>query len=98
MSSRNVYLSPEDRKAAAVLYRSLQEAERAVSEGTLEGARLEELVREVISREPGATIDYVEVLSLPGLEPCVKVSGQALIAVAVRFGNTRLIDNAIVEG
>ncbi|MEW5953908.1 MAG: pantoate--beta-alanine ligase [Bacillota bacterium] len=97
MSSRNVYLSPEDRQAATVLYRSLQEAERAVSEGILEGARLEELVRAIISREPRAAIDYVEVLSLPDLEPCAKISGQALVAVAVRFGNTRLIDNTIVE-
>lgn len=98
MSSRNVYLGPEDRRAAPVLYRSLQAAEKAVAGGTLEGPRLEELVRQIISMEPRAAIDYVEVLSLPDLEPCAAVKGQVLIAVAVRFGNTRLIDNTIVEG
>lgn len=97
MSSRNVYLDPADREAALVLYQSLRTAEEAVAAGVREGSRLVELVREQITKEPRARLEYVEVLSLPDLVSCAELKGQVLIAVAARFSSTRLIDNTIVE-
>lgn len=97
MSSRNVYLDPVDRKAALVLHQSLRAAKEAVVAGNREAPRLAELVRELITKEPRASLEYVEVLCLPNLFPCAELKGRVLIAVAARFGATRLIDNTIVE-
>ena len=97
MSSRNVYLSPGERKAATVLSRSLQDAEQAVNNGETDALALRKQITEKINTESMADIDYVEILSIPDLEPIQVLRGQVLIALAVRFGKTRLIDNTIVE-
>jgi pantoate--beta-alanine ligase len=96
MSSRNVYLNPEERKQATVLYRSLKKAEQLLKEGT----PLADIRREMIAMidaEPLAEIDYVEVLKYPQLESVDRAAkGEKIIfALAVRFGRTRLIDNWI---
>jgi pantoate--beta-alanine ligase len=96
MSSRNVYLNPEERKQATVLYRSLKKAEELLKQGT----PLADIQREMIAMikaEPLAEIDYVEVLRYPQLEPVESAAkGERIIfALAVRFGRTRLIDNWI---
>lgn len=97
MSSRNVYLSPEERRQATVLYESLQWAKEAVATGLRDWEALKRGVRERIAQKPLAEIDYVDVLAYPDLVPPRGVPGeQVLIAVAVRFGRTRLIDNALV--
>ncbi|WP_019534025.1 pantoate--beta-alanine ligase [Paenibacillus ginsengihumi] len=99
-SSRNVYLSEEERKQAVVLYealslaRSLAEADRQMT--------AEELKRHIeakISSAPLARIDYAEVLAYPSLEPVGKLAeaGRVIVALAVKFGRTRLIDNMILE-
>ncbi|OYD09685.1 pantoate--beta-alanine ligase [Paludifilum halophilum] len=97
MSSRNIYLSPEERKQATVLYRSLSEAAERKSRGDFN--RASEAVRWIedqIRAQPLAEIDYVEVLSYPELEPVEEIGDRCVIAaVAVRFGQTRLIDNMI---
>lgn len=96
MSSRNVYLTPEERAQALVLSHSLSLAEKWLREGvTIEEVRSR--VMDIISEKPLAAIDYVEILSYPELEPLEQaVSGTTLIlALAVRFGKTRLIDNWI---
>ncbi|MEC2343901.1 pantoate--beta-alanine ligase [Paenibacillus barengoltzii] len=105
LSSRNVYLSPEERQAALVLSRSLEDA-RAKAEGQtpVTAGELREEIREKISAEPLANIDYVEVSDFPELLPLaederVDAAGRqkgVLIAVAVKFGTTRLIDNVIL--
>lgn len=105
LSSRNVYLSPEERQAALVLSRSLEDA-RAKAEGQtpVNAGELREEIREKISAEPLANIDYVEVSDFPELSPLaederVDAAGRqkgVLIAVAVKFGTTRLIDNVIL--
>ncbi|MDU0330170.1 pantoate--beta-alanine ligase [Paenibacillus sp. 3LSP] len=105
LSSRNVYLSPEERQAALVLSRSLEGA-RAKAEGQtpVTAGELREEIREKISAEPLANIDYVEVSDFPELSPLaederVDAAGRqkgVLIAVAVKFGTTRLIDNVIL--
>ncbi|CAM5791644.1 MULTISPECIES: pantoate--beta-alanine ligase [Brevibacillus] len=97
MSSRNVYLSAEERKQAAVLYRSLQLAEKKVASGADLDSVRDEMIR-TIEAEPLADIDYVELLRYPDLtKPEAPEKGdRVLIALAVRFGKTRLIDNVIV--
>ena len=98
-SSRNTYLSPEERKAGLVLSRSLRQAETLFQQGERNGAELVEVVREMIAVEPLSEIDYVEIYALPDLTPLAgKIAGPCLLAVAVRFGTTRLIDNIILAG
>jgi pantoate--beta-alanine ligase len=97
MSSRNVYLSPEERKAATVLYRSLKMAQERVAAGERDLAALREAMRAMIAAEPLASIDYVEIVDVTTLEPIDRLEKQALAALAVRFGKTRLIDNVVLE-
>lgn len=93
MSSRNSYLSPEERKAALVLSQSLQKAAGLVAAGERESKRIINAVRSMVNKEPLARLDYVEVVDLNELRPLIKLSGDVLIALAVYIGRTRLIDN-----
>ena len=95
-SSRNMYLSAEEKEAALVLSRSLQKAERAFGEGEKQVEALKALVREEISKEELAEIDYVEIYSFPGLKEIAAIAEPALLAIAVKIGKTRLIDNVIL--
>ena len=97
LSSRNVYLSREDRRAALVLSLSLIMAQEAVKSGKRDVLILKNMVREMISAESLARIDYVEILSLPDLTETKSLTGSALLALAVYFGKTRLIDNIVLE-
>lgn len=96
-SSRNVYLSDSERTAALVLHRSLQAAQTAFSQGEKECLRLKQIVQMVLGSEPLADPDYVELYSFPQLADISRVQGPALLAIAVRIGRTRLIDNIILE-
>lgn len=96
MSSRNVYLEPHKRQAARCLRRSLEVVEQEVMDGERDASRLQEMARKIIAEEPLADIDYVEIRSLPELKPVTGLDCPALLAVAVRFGKTRLIDNAVL--
>lgn len=94
MSSRNVYLSPEDRAAAVVLSKGLRAAETAYREGERGSDRLRGIVRDIVSSEPRATLDYVSLADDVTLEEIEgRVGGPALISLAAKFGATRLIDN-----
>ncbi|RXT13945.1 pantoate--beta-alanine ligase [Ammoniphilus sp. CFH 90114] len=96
MSSRNVYLKEEERIQALSLSQSLQEARDAYSKGKTP-AEIRELIIARISSQPLADIDYVEVLAYPSLEPIEEFGDTSfLIALAVRFGKTRLIDNLMM--
>ncbi len=95
MSSRNSYLSPEERAAATVLVRSLRDAQRACEAGERDVRRLAEMVRRGIEREPLARVDYVEAVDPLTLEPAARLP--ALVAVAVFIGGARLIDNILLE-
>ena len=97
-SSRNVYLSPEERKAALILSKSLKHAEDLFLQGERNSAKIVDAVTQMIKSEPLSDIDYVEMYKLPGLLPVDEViSGKVLLALAVKFGTTRLIDNVILE-
>ncbi|MCL0067969.1 pantoate--beta-alanine ligase [Peptococcaceae bacterium] len=93
MSSRNAYLNPDERKAAAVLYRSLLKAKKAWEEGERSAEKLCDIARDELLCEPLAKVEYVEIYSYPDLKPLDEVKGAAVLALAVRIGKARLIDN-----
>lgn len=94
MSSRNVYLSPEDRQRAPVIYRALTAARAAYVVGERDASKLREIVRSRIAAEPSARIEYVSLADGLTLEEIAgRVERSSLLSVAVRFGPTRLIDN-----
>ncbi|MFZ5641560.1 MAG: pantoate--beta-alanine ligase [Bacillota bacterium] len=97
MSSRNVYLDPAARQAATVLFRSLAKARELVEHGERDPEAVKQAVKDIITGEPLAKIDYVELLSMPDLTATSRLTGQNLLALAVFIGKTRLIDNAVLE-
>ena len=94
LSSRNKYLSPSEREAATVLYRSLKLAEDL---GTRDANEIRRRMRDLIDDEPLASVDYVSVADAETLEELDVVARPALVSVAVRIGETRLIDNILVH-
>lgn len=98
MSSRNSYLSEEERREAPVIGKSLKTAENMYAKGERDTQKLIEAVRCGIAAAAGADIEYIEAVKFPSLEPCGGVINErTLIAAAVRFGGTRLIDNIILS-
>ena len=97
MSSRNAYLSPDERRAATVLHRSLDGARRAIEHGERDALRLTASMREIIRGEPLAQTDYVELVDAETLEPVTRLRRTCLALLAARFGATRLIDNLLIE-
>ena len=98
LSSRNAYLSREERRAAPVLYRALRRAEAAVvEEDERDPGALLEKIRETVGTEPLVFLEYAAVVDAETLEPVERIRGTALIPVAARVGATRLIDNIIVK-
>ncbi|HEY1183965.1 MAG TPA: pantoate--beta-alanine ligase [Bryobacteraceae bacterium] len=97
MSSRNSYLFAEERRAATILRRSLVAAGKRIEEGERDGAAIARQLREAIETEPLASVDYAEVVDAESLAPLGRIHGAALLAIAVRIGRARLIDNLAVE-
>lgn len=97
LSSRNRYLTPKERREAPVLYRSLREARRRIKAGERSAGRILGRIRSRIEKETGGRIDYVECVDADSLKALKVIQGKALIALAVRFGTARLIDNIIVR-
>lgn len=95
-SSRNAYLSPEEKQAALVLSRSLKMAKTAYDGGETDAEALKDIVTKELQSEPIAVIDYVDLFSFPDLLPVQTVNEECLLAIAVRIGKTRLIDNVIL--
>ena len=93
MSSRNVYLLPEQRQAALVLSRSLRLAEETYAAGERDATAIRNRMTALISAEPLASIDYVSVADAESLGELSRIDRPALVLLAVRFGATRLIDN-----
>jgi len=96
MSSRNTYLEPEERKAAAVLFRSLTAARELVESGERDTRVVRKVVGEVIATEPLVDVEYLYICDSINLEPRPELSGEVLIALAARVGKARLIDNITV--
>ncbi len=96
MSSRNVYLDPEQRKAATVLYRSLSAARNAYENGERDAAKLRQIMKDVLATEPMAQVQYVSCADYDTLEELEMVTGKALLSLEVFMGKTRLSDNFVL--
>jgi pantoate--beta-alanine ligase len=97
MSSRNSYLSPEERQSATVLYRALTSAKTAFAGGEKNAEKLRQIVKDVVAAEPKAQLQYISCANYDSLAELETVSGKALLSMAVFMGKTRLIDNFILE-
>ncbi|HEX4962283.1 MAG TPA: pantoate--beta-alanine ligase [Thermoanaerobaculia bacterium] len=93
MSSRNAYLSPTERQAATVLYRSLRAAEELIASGERRGEEVRRRLREVLASELLAQVEYAEVVDAETFVPVETLQGKLVLPLAVRIGGTRLIDN-----
>jgi len=96
LSSRNKYLTQEQRKAALVLSKSLKEAKSMVEKGQRDSAAIIKEMKEIIGREPLVKIDYVEIVDIDNLDPVARIEKETLAAVAVFIGEIRLIDNTVL--
>ncbi len=96
MSSRNVYLSPEERKAALVLSRSLTETKDRFDQGERNARKLIAAGKQVMAQESRVRLDYFEMVDPDTLDPVLEVTRSALVAIAALVGNTRLIDNILL--
>lgn len=94
-SSRNTYLSTEERKAALVLSRSLRQAQAAVENGERRAKVVTNIIADSLKQEPLARVDYIEVVDLDNVQRVEKIEENTLVAIAVYIGKTRLIDNFI---
>ena len=97
MSSRNVYLDPQERKAATVLFRSLSAAKKAYEQGERRADILRKIVSDTVLSEPLAKLQYVSCADYDTLQELKTVEGKTLVSMAVYFGKTRLIDNFLLE-
>ncbi|MDD4877245.1 MAG: pantoate--beta-alanine ligase, partial [Dehalococcoidales bacterium] len=97
MSSRNTFLSPEERQAATVSYRSLMMAQSMYEQGERNAEIIRSEMVRLIKTEQLARIDYVSVADITTLEELTKISGKALVSMAVKIGRTRLIDNVVLR-
>jgi pantoate--beta-alanine ligase len=93
MSSRNVYLSPDERAAAPVVYTALRAGEAAIRAGERDPAAVRELMASIIEAEPLAGLDYAEVVDADSFTVPEPLAGNLRLLAAVRFGRARLIDN-----
>jgi pantoate--beta-alanine ligase len=97
MSSRNSYLNGGDRQAATVLYRALSAMKKEIEAGELDAAWLTATIRRIFETEPGAALDYAEIVDAGSLDPIIRLRKTCFALVAAFIGKTRLIDNALIE-
>jgi pantoate--beta-alanine ligase len=97
LSSRNVYLSPQERQQAPVLHKALSTAHVMWAEGEKDSAKLRQAITDLIQKKPLANIEYVSIADGLTLKESEKAEAHAIISLAVKFGRTRLIDNIILE-
>lgn len=95
MSSRNRYLSSDDRCAATILYQALQAGRQAIEKGQRAAATVARIMRKTVAQEPRAHIEYLALCDPTSLEPLKKVEGRVLLLGAIRIGTVRLIDNML---
>ena len=97
MSSRNVYLQPSDRQSATVLHRALQAAQVLLQNGTRDAHSLQSAMRGVLEEESRAQVDYAEIVDAQTFEPLTHINRKAYVLIAAKFGETRLLDNMLVD-
>ena len=96
MSSRNVYLNTQERQAATVLFKALTQAQELREKGEKDAETIRQGMALLINKEPLAKIDYISIADAQTLEELTEVNGPAVASLAVRIGNTRLIDNIVL--
>jgi pantoate--beta-alanine ligase len=96
MSSRNAYLSPQERQSALVLHRSLTQVRNRFNQGERNAIKLIAAGQEVLAQEPAVCLDYFEIVDPATLDPIQELTSSALVAIAAFVGNTRLIDNILL--
>ena len=97
MSSRNVYLSADERRMAPLLSQALQIGKRMIADGIRDVAAIERTMRQALKPEPTIHVEYLSVCDPDSLEPLPVITTRAVILVAVRIGSIRLIDNMLVK-
>lgn len=97
MSSRNVRLSADERRAAAVLYRALTAARAAIEAGERRGDEVRRVMQSVLAGEPLAQVEYAEAVDAETFQPLAMLAGSVVLPLAVRIGSTRLIDNVQLQ-
>jgi pantoate--beta-alanine ligase len=97
MSSRNAYLNTEERQAATILFRALTSARQAYEQGDRHAGRLREIMQQVLDSEPLAQAQYISCAGYDTLQELDQVAGKTLLSLAVLIGQTRLIDNMVLE-
>jgi pantoate--beta-alanine ligase len=97
LSSRNQYLDRDQRRQATVLYQALEDVQKSVSAGERQAAKLVQQLQTRIQSTPGARLDYAAVVDADSLKPITQLEKRVLVAVAVYFGSTRLIDNVVLD-
>jgi len=97
MSSRNVYLNPQERQAATVLYKALSQAQQLIQKGERDAEHLRQVMTSIINKEPLAEIEYVSIADAQTFEELSRIDLPVVASLAVRIGKTRLIDNILLE-
>ncbi len=97
LSSRNEYLTPEERKLARLIPESLKRARELVAQGVSETSHIIEEMKKIMDRKPGIVVDYIRICHPLTLEDMDRVEGEVLCAIAVRIGRARLIDNLLIK-
>ncbi len=97
VSSRNKYLTPQERKDAPLLYESLQKAKQLIQAGTTDAEKIITEMKKILSRSEVLQPEYIEIVNAETLQPINPVIGPALIALAARLGSARLIDNILID-
>ena len=98
ISSRNVYLSPQERKSAACIYEGLFAVQQTFQSGVRDVATLTKVFRSRVELEKLAKLEYISFADDKTLLELVQVEGPTVVSTAVRFGSTRLIDNIVLDG
>ncbi len=97
MSSRNTYLSREERRKALCLFKAIQHAKARFADGVKDASRIKAEIRDIISANSGVDIDYIAIVDKNSLSDQERIDSQSVLALAVRVGATRLIDNCFLE-
>ncbi len=95
VSSRNQYLSPEERRSASILYRALQAAQKAIAEGVLDCGEVRKRALAVLAQDQSVKVEYLEIVDPEELQPVERITGPVRVAGAIRIGAIRLIDNLL---
>jgi len=97
MSSRNQFLTPQQREDAAFIYKSLQKCRQMIKQGVRNTKKITAQMRKILKKIPSSKIQYISIVDAETLQNVDKITGKVLAAVAVKIGPTRLVDNIIID-